>query len=74
MNLNDRFDAVRAHGRHRHHMDPAEFERDLDELQAAVAHEAREAEARFELLQAELAELLRRTPDNTPASVTVTVH
>jgi hypothetical protein len=76
VNHDDRFDNIRHHARRRHHMDLAEFERDLDELQAAVRHETREAEARFELLQAEMAELLRRLPDpaTTPVRVVVTVH
>lgn len=74
MDLDDRFNRVRRHARQRHHIDFAEFERDLDELQVAVRHEAALERARFDLLQAEMTELLRRTPDNTPTSVTVTVH
>lgn len=74
MNLDDRFDNIRRHARRRHHIDFAEFERDLDELQAAVRHETQREAARFLLLQAELAELLRRTPDRTPVTITVTAH
>ena len=76
MDLAERFDNIRRHARKRHNIDFAEFERDLDELQAAVRYEARLADERFNLLQAEMAELLRRIPDpaTVPARVVVTVH
>lgn len=76
MDLDDQIYVIREHARRRHGCDFAELERDLDQLQHAFNAERRREQARFELLQAELAELLRRVPapDVTPASVTVTVH
>lgn len=70
------FAALRVHAARRHQCDWDLFAQDLDELEALVKRESRKAEARFEVLQADMEELLRRTPalDLVPASVTVTVH
>lgn len=74
MDVEEGFVILRGHVRKRHGCDFAEFERDLDELQAAFNAERRREQARFELLEAQLTELLRRTPDRTPVSITVTAH